>query len=150
MTDDVCGEARFFLWHIEWVHTGTAGVLQHTVEADMGRVVEEDGEGCGNRLDSNEDIDEFDEEGEESVVDVVVVVPEGDTPEEGGHEAEEGEDAPCAGHAEAEGAGVGEVEGSRTSLRAVEDGGKASGVIVKERLKVIEENLLLADACEIL
>ena len=90
MTDDVCGEARFFLWHIEWVHTGTAGVLQHTVEADMGGVVAKNGEGCGDGLYGNEDVDEFDEEGEESVVDVVIVVPKGDAPADGSHETKDG------------------------------------------------------------
>lgn len=72
------------------MHTGTASETQHTVEADAGGVVAEDGEGCGDGLDGNEDIDEFDEEGEESVVDVVIVVPKGDTPTDGGHETKEG------------------------------------------------------------
>ena len=110
----------------------------------------EDGEGCGDGLDGNENVDEFDEESEESVVDVVVVVPEGDTPADGGHDAENGEDAPGIEHADAEATGVGEVEDIGVGLGATEEVVEAAGVIVKERLKVIEENLLLADACEIL
>lgn len=144
------GRARLFLWHIEWVHTGTAGVLQHTVEADVCGVMAKDGEDGDEGLDGNEDVDEFDEEGEESVVDVVVVVPEGDTPADGGHETKEGQDAPGADHTEAEGGSIGDVEEGGTGRGAVKNVGKAAGVIVKEKLEVIEDNLLLADACEIL
>lgn len=132
------------------MHTGTASETQHTVEADAGRVVEEDGEGCGDGLYGNEDVDEFDEEGEESVVDVVVVVPEGDTPADGSRETKEGQDAPGSDHTEAEGGSIGDVEEGGTGRGAVKNVGKAAGVIVKEKLEVIEDNLLLADACEIL
>ena len=132
------------------MHTGTTSETQHAVETDVGGVVAEDGEGCGDGLYGNEDVDEFDEEGEEPVVDVIVEVPEGDAPEDGGHDAENGEDAPGIEHADAEATGVGEVEDIGVGLGATEEVVEAAGVIVKERLEVIEDNLLLADACEIL
>ena len=51
---------------------------------------------------------------------------------------------------EAEGGSIGDVEEGGAGLGIVKGVGKAAGVIVKERLEVIEDNLLLADACEIL
>lgn len=62
-------------------------MAQHTVEADKCGVVSEDGERGGDGIGGECEEDEFEEDREEADIDVVVVLPERDSPIEGGDDA---------------------------------------------------------------
>lgn len=100
------------------------------------------GNGGAYRIDGEGDETAFEEESVDAKVDVILVIPEADTPIDGGSDAIEGKDSPSIEHADAEGAGVAGVDGLGASFGPVEENVEATCLCIEERLKVVESGYI--------
>lgn len=135
---DERGKARFLPREVEGAHAETAGLAQHAVEGGAGGVVAEDGEGGADGVNGKEEKAAFEEESVDAEVAVELVVPETDSPIDGGSDAIKGEDAPGIEHTDAEGAGMVGVEGMGVCFGTTEEDVEAAGLGVEEGLEVGE------------
>ena len=120
-------------------HNVTAlSVTQHDVETCAVRVVTQDGPAGEEGISGNADVNGFEDEVENEEIDVVVVMPECNTPADGGGYAEHGDGSPLTKHATTECARMGGVECARISIGAGEDGGEATVLFVEKSLQVVE------------